>query len=469
MGCNILRIKKAVLTHAFLLGLLIFFFSIPALSLKAGEGVTESVYSKRTDITSLSFRQSALDSVEDLETVAGDVYGQSTAIFGMAADTSGVTEIGDQFTLEVNLSNAENVDGIAYEISFDPTVLSVVKNEKGCSITENPDIYKPDPNGFPNPFYRKDTASTLRIDGFAYGISIGNNPIWLGHIKFLILREAKTQVEFTYHKLSTPPPPPPDLPLPIPHQGQGCELVFDFTPPSAQDVYLSGGTLAGGMVPVEAIGTDNVGLSCFRLDYSLDGAAWNMIGEGQPVWDQGESIWKADCEWDSAGLFPGSYYIRAAFRDYGGKEAELEKNIVLTGGSISGEVLLEGLPSDTDRSGIKVYLKGTGQETFTDSSGHYLIQGTPAGDYCLVAGKNGFLCQSANASVSMENPDAVCDAMTLPTGDITGDNLVDLDDLSVMLQDYNTAELRSDLDRSGLVDIRDLFLLNRNYSKSGAQ
>jgi hypothetical protein len=465
MGCKKLRFKNALIALALLLSLL-FFFSISALGLQAGEGVTESVYSNATDNISLSFRQfvlESLESIEDLETVTGDVYGESAAIFGMTADTSCVTEIGDQFTLEVNLSNAQNVGAIAYTISFDPTVLKVIRNEKGNSITENTEIY--DTLYIP----RIDTQSSLRIDGVSKVRDFGANPVWLGRIKFEILREAKTQVTFTYHKLSTPPPPPPGLPQPIPHQGQGCELIFDFTPPSAQDLYLSGGTLAGGKVPVEAIGNDDAGLSCFRLDYSLDAAVWNKIGEGQPVLDQSESTWKADCEWDTGGLSPGSYYIRVVFRDYGGKEAELEKNVVLTGGSIRGEVLLEGLPSGADRRGIEVSLKGTGQETHTDSSGHYLLQGMPAGDYFLVAGKNGFLGQSAAASVTLDNPDAICQAITLPAGDITGDNLVDLDDLIVMLQDYDTAESRSDLDRSGLVDIRDLFLLDRNYSKSGAQ
>jgi hypothetical protein len=235
-----------------------------------------------------------------------------------------------------------------------------------------------------------------------------------------------------------------------------------------ESLIVPGEVLAGSKITLVAKGSDSVGLNYFRFEYSSTGSNWHLIGEGRPVWPEGESLWRADCEWDTAGLAPGSYHIRVVFRDPGGHEAVLEKNCLLTGGSVRGEVYLEGLPPDYDRSGIKVYLEGTGIQGLTDASGCYNLQGVPAGEHRLIAVKPGFLDRAAEASVNVENPQIVVPVLLLSTGDITGDNVVDLDDVLVMRQDYSKAIQRSDLDLSGLVGIRDLVLLARNYTICGA-
>ena len=114
-----------------------------------------------------------------------------------------------------------------------------------------------------------------------------------------------------------------------------------------------------------------------------------------------------------------------------------------------------------------VYLEGTGIQALTDASGCYNLQGVPASEYRLIAVKPGFLDRAERISVNAENPHPVVSVLLLPTGDITGDNVVGLDDVVVMRHDYDKPIQRSDLDRSGLVGIRDLVLLARNYTKTG--
>ena len=440
-----------------------------------GESVVEAAYSEDAVAGAVYDEESVAKATYDEETVAGAVYdqeavteavyGQAEAVLGMAADTTGVGKVGDQFFLEVVLSNAINVGTIVFEVKFDPAVLRIVKDEEGNSVTANPEIYKPDPP-FNNPYYRADTECSTRLDGFADGIDFGPEPVGLGKIRFELLKEAETQIIFSYHKLSTPPPPG-GYPQPIPRQAQGCQLVFDFTPPLAESLIVPDEALAGSKVGITAGGSDNVGLNYFRIEYSADGGNWHLIGEGRPVRQEGELTWRADGEWDTAGLAPGSYHLRVVFRDPGGREVSLEGSCLLTG-SVRGEVYLEGLPPGCDRSGIKVYLEGTGIQGFTDASGCYCLQGVPAGERRLVAVKPGFLVQAEKACVSAENPHPVVPVLLLPTGDITGDNVVDLDDVVVMRHDYGKPIQRSDLDRSGLVGIRDLVLLARNYTKTGA-
>lgn len=400
------------------------------------------------------------------ETEIGMACSETIATLGMVAYTTGVSKVGDQFTLEVVLSEAKNVDGVAFEVKFDPAVLRIIKDKDGNSVTANPDIYKPDPP-FNNPCYRADTEYSTRMDGFAFGIDFGSDPVWLGKIKFELLKEAETRVIFSYHKLSTPAPPPPGVPQPIPHVAEGCLLVFDFTPPLAEALIAPEEALAGSKVSLVAKGSDNVRLNYFRFEYSPDGSSWHLIGEGQPTWQESELLWRADYEWDTAGLALGGYFIRVAFRDPGGHEAALETTFLLTG-SVKGEVYLEGVPPDYDRSGIKVYLEGTNIQATTDAGGYYNLGGVPAGEYRLIAAKLGFLDQAEKVGITAETPHLVALVLTLLTGDITGDNVVDLDDVLVMRQDYGKPIQRSDLNRSGLVGIRDLVLLARNYTKCGA-
>lgn len=390
------------------------------------------------------------------------------AVLGMAADTAGVGEAGDEFTLEVNISNVQNLDGVMFEVYFDPAAVQVVKNEKGYSVTENPEVYKPDPV-FGNPFYRGDTECSTRLEGFAGGINVGSEPLWLGRIRFKLLKEARTEIYFSLHKLLTGPVPPDNHYEKIPHRAEGLHLVFDFTPPEVTYLDVPAEVLAGGVVRIEAAGVDSVGLDCFRFECSTDGVEWGLIGEGQPVrqGDEG-SLWAAGADWDTAGLPLETCLVRVTMRDPGGHEAALTGRCSLVGGSVRGRVYLEGLAPDCDRSGVKVYLEGTDIQAFTDAGGNYRLEGVIAGGYSLVAALKGYLDQAAGLMITVENPHQEAGDLLLPAGDINGDNEIDIEDISIMRLDYGKAVQRSDLDRSGLVGIRDLILLARNYTRKGA-
>jgi hypothetical protein len=135
----------------------------------------------------------------------------------MVADTSNVTQAGDEFTVDILLAKVNNLAGVAFEVSFDPAVLGVVKDADGNSITANPEVFKPAPDNDikPNPFYRKDTSYSARLDGTTATVyyegderklqpmNVGADPVCLGTIKFKFLSEkqVKTRLEFTLHEL----------------------------------------------------------------------------------------------------------------------------------------------------------------------------------------------------------------------------------------------------------------------------
>lgn len=142
--------------------------------------------------------------------------------------------------------------------------------------------------------------------------------------------------------------------------------------------------------------------------------------------------------------------------------------------ALRGTVIPEAMPwqqypYDYDYSGTIVVIEGTGLQTTTDIFGDYMFIDLQEGDYKVVAMRGGYLARAKDISIGNYGGDA--GSILLLTGDITNDNVVDIDDLNVMRDDYGVYWEydieRSDLNYSGWVDIFDLVYLARNYTKYG--
>lgn len=146
--------------------------------------------------------------------------------------------------------------------------------------------------------------------------------------------------------------------------------------------------------------------------------------------------------------------------------------VCISGYALTGRVIPEAMPFGEwpyymDYSGTKVYLEGTALVTSTDAYGNYSFINPPPGVYNVVAERGGYLTRAAEG-VNIDGASDVNVDLLLLTGDITQSNVVDIDDLNVMRTDYDTWwNVRSDLDYSGWVGIRDLVYLARNYTKYG--
>ena len=256
---------------------------------------------------------------------------QSDGLLGMVAHTHNVVGIGGEFIVEIVLSDVQNVDGIIFTIGYDPSVLKIKKNQKGHSITENPEVYQPEPP-FNNPWYRYDGEGTTRMDGYAGGLDFGPEPVWLGRITFELLKEAETNIEFTYSKLSTPAPPG-GLPQRIQHHTRGCRLVFDFTPPEVMAIEVPEYALIGSEIAVTTKIIENVGLERCVYGYSKDEINWELISEVQPVWDEHQNLWLAAVDWLTTGMEFGNYQVRVTVHNMAGLTVMAEGSIQL-GGSV---------------------------------------------------------------------------------------------------------------------------------------
>ena len=112
-------------------------------------------------------------------------------------------------------------------------------------------------------------------------------------------------------------------------------------------------------------------------------------------------------------------------------------------------------------------LDGSIASTVTANPDGTFTLAAPAGTYTAVASSNGFL--KAQASVTLaDGVSTTLTAITLPAGDIDGNNVIDQFDAITIGMNYNAAEPSvADLNNDGTINVLDLELLAGNYRKTG--
>jgi hypothetical protein len=136
-----------------------------------------------------------------------------------------------------------------------------------------------------------------------------------------------------------------------------------------------------------------------------------------------------------------------------------------TGFPLTGTVLLEGRQ---DHSGTAIYVTASDCESatfsepvaFTDATGAFSLSGlTPQAIGCTRAEMRGYL--------PAQRPGLPISPVTLAAGDLNQDLLVNILDLSIIAQVYQTSDPEGDLDASGIVNIIDLAAAAHNFGRQG--
>jgi hypothetical protein len=130
-------------------------------------------------------------------------------------------------------------------------------------------------------------------------------------------------------------------------------------------------------------------------------------------------------------------------------------------GVLSGTVHPQGR---MDYSGVEVSVSPSGLKALTDILGRFSF--FTHGTLTVVARMHGYLDAQATVAVA---PDESVDLGTtkLYGGEVTGDNLINIQDLSYMGARFHTDDLSADINGDSWVDILDLVLAAANFLKSG--
>ncbi|PZC47928.1 MAG: Carboxypeptidase regulatory-like domain-containing protein [Chloroflexi bacterium] len=129
-------------------------------------------------------------------------------------------------------------------------------------------------------------------------------------------------------------------------------------------------------------------------------------------------------------------------------------------GTVEGTVRLERRSS---HGGVNVHLGNAGLSVtvFTDSTGSFSVHDVPADTYTVTATTVGFLKGEAPVVVIGGNTSAV--SLFLLAGDVDSDDQIGLLDLIYIVERLGTATTSADLNRDGIVDIRDMVLVAKNF------
>ena len=133
---------------------------------------------------------------------------------------------------------------------------------------------------------------------------------------------------------------------------------------------------------------------------------------------------------------------------------------------------LPGREAD-DWSGVKIIVEDDEQPTAqmsatTDDKGHFALAGVSAGTYSAIkADAPGYLPAVCADPVIGQAETALTNTALL-SGDIDGDDKVDITDAVAIGLDFGASgsTIPADINRSGEVDVLDVILVGVNYGKS---
>ena len=139
---------------------------------------------------------------------------------------------------------------------------------------------------------------------------------------------------------------------------------------------------------------------------------------------------------------------------------------------VVGEVHLQGRQDHSDVV-IRISGSGLGEEPgilasptqpTVGSEGMFSLQAV--GALVITASRPGYLDAQATVSAVSDGP-VNLGATTLYGGEVTGDNLIDIGDLSYLGANFHTADAIGDINGDGVVDILDLSVAAANFQMSG--
>ncbi len=139
---------------------------------------------------------------------------------------------------------------------------------------------------------------------------------------------------------------------------------------------------------------------------------------------------------------------------------------------IVGEVHLQGRQ---DHSDIVIRIAGSSlgegqgilaapEQPPVGSGGMFSLQAE--GEQVITASRPGYLDAQVTVNAASDEPINL-GATTLYGGDVTGDNLIDIGDLSYLGAKFQTADAIGDINGDGVVDILDLSVAAANFQMSG--
>jgi hypothetical protein len=138
-----------------------------------------------------------------------------------------------------------------------------------------------------------------------------------------------------------------------------------------------------------------------------------------------------------------------------------------TTATISGQVILAGRTGN-DWSGATVIINDDGQNAATDTGGYFSIANVEIGSVSFITADAPGYLSAVCENPALTPPETGLTAVTLLSGDIVDDDVVDITDATAVGISFGDTgpDLMADINQDNVVDIFDLVLVAVNYDKT---
>jgi outer membrane biosynthesis protein TonB len=137
---------------------------------------------------------------------------------------------------------------------------------------------------------------------------------------------------------------------------------------------------------------------------------------------------------------------------------------------VSGQVTLAGRAGD-DWSDATVTVDDSGQDATTDVAGNFSIVAVATGPHTSISADAAGYLSALCITPTVTTPETVLNVISLLSGDISGDDLVDITDATAVGASFGATGpgLPADINRDEIVDIFDIILVSVNFGIAGPQ
>ena len=140
--------------------------------------------------------------------------------------------------------------------------------------------------------------------------------------------------------------------------------------------------------------------------------------------------------------------------------------IVIPFESMTGTIAYQGR---LDQAGIDITVTGSVTlTTVTDSDGNFTFDQLKAGDYDVKVDAPGYLPRCTTISITKGEPFTLS-ATTLLGGDLNDDDVIGIDDATLLTANFGQSTVTADINGDGIVNVQDLAILAGNYDVTGCQ
>jgi hypothetical protein len=405
--------------------------------------------------------------------------------------------VGQTTTVTLQVQNVTDLYGYQVEIAFDPAVVEVIDADPAKTGVQaalgsflKPDfVFRNEANNTLGTFVcavsqlapstavsGSGTLLTLSFRGKADGVSsVRFTSLMLANMDGEVISTSQQNAQIEASSGVTPPPETGTL-LTLRNGNAGGHTVVEVWAENIEGFYSVDLTLAydptilQGVSVMEGSAFTDYPDQCTISEKSISGGLVQFAAEMICIVQSGD-LQLAVITFDTAscGTSPLTWQATELLDIHDEPIAHTAVNSsVVPYGCAEGATGHAFMQGRTNHSGIEVSLiDSTSTSVLTDADGTYEFTSVLADTYDVMMSHNLYLSAKLQGCLIEGDTTDTLPDVTLLGGDLNGDKIIDISDLTIGGSNFNTTSPAADVNGSGYVDIFDIVLIGINFGATG--